>query len=165
MTMKTIKAPFKFTLTAGGTLEIVFQDNRRYSPISCIPLFPLSDPDNYIALVHHTSDGKRNQIATIDHLKQLEPSQQLLVKKDIRFRYFTPEILEIYSIKSHRRTDNWLVRTDRGEVSFTVRNRQENMLPTANNSILITDENKSRFKITDRQKLNRGSQKELNRLI
>lgn len=154
-----------FSLNAEGALEVVLADGSRHAPVCCNPLFPLSSPDTYIAIVHVAPSGVRTHIETVKSLSDLEPPQQMLVKKDIRYRYFIPEIIEIQKITSLRRVDTWVVKTDRGKISFTVRNRQENMIRTAQGGLLVIDEHQRRYKISRREHLSRRSQQELQRLI
>ncbi len=155
-----------FSRKSEGELQVTFLDGSQYVPVSCVPLFPLSDPDSYIAIIHESLTGAKTQVGMISNIKDLQFNQQQLVKKEIKFRYFIPEIIEIYSIKPHnRRVDTWSVLTDRGEATFTVRNRQESMIWSANGSLLITDEQNRRYRIKNRSDLNKRSTQQLNRLI
>jgi hypothetical protein len=132
---------------AAGGLRLRLVDGTAYENICCVPLFPFSAPDHFVSLVQPFGDEKR-EIGVIKDPGRLACGQQDLIRKDIRFRYFIPEITDIKSLTGKRGIDTWMVDTDRGEKTFRVQDRKENVIVTDNGTLFVTDINTCRYNIT-----------------
>ncbi len=159
----------KFEQTKDGTLNCILKNGEIYKNISCAPLFPLSDPDNFISINAKNNAKKKHnmpeEIGIIKHLKDLGSEQQKMLRHDIRIRYFMPEIKDIKKITKKPGIYEWHVITDRGEKNFFHRLSSENMTVTDKKIIIITDIERCRYKITNFLKLPSKARSELDRIL
>jgi Domain of unknown function (DUF1854) len=134
--------------TAGGAPRVRLADGQDFRDVAFVQLFPNTDPRRYIC-VRQKQGTEYAEIGIIRDLMALPENARNLVLEDIRLRYFVPGITEIASITTRRGADTWIVETDRGRASFTVRERSENVTATDQGIVLITDTDKCRYKIAD----------------
>ena len=135
-----------------GGLKIKLENGRVVENVHCIPMFPFSDADNFISIVSRKG-SEFEEIGIIKHFRKLPPDQQNLVREDIKFRYFVPEINDIKKMRVEDRLWECQVVTDRGEKTFYVRGRRENITIKDDGRIIITDIEKCRYKVTRYNKL------------
>ncbi len=154
----------RFERLESGALNITLENKRVIENVYCIPMFPFSDSDNFISVVRKKG-SEFEEIGIIKHFKKLSLDQQNLVRENIKFRYFVPEITDIKKIKHTHRLWELDVVTDRGEKRFYVRHRRENVTIKDDDRIIITDIEKCRYKITRYKKLPQKAQIELDRIL
>ncbi|MFH1074294.1 MAG: DUF1854 domain-containing protein [Candidatus Firestonebacteria bacterium] len=134
------------------------------SIIGLILLFPFTDTENYIsAVIRKGSEYK--EIGIIEHLQNLPGKLRSLVKEDLKFRYFLPEIRDIIAITTQYWYHEFDVITDRGEKKFYLRNLREGVRFKTDSSIVITDMEKNRYKIPDYNLLPAKARAELDRIL
>jgi hypothetical protein len=137
-----------------GSLSMSCGKGTVYPSVRCIALFPISDPHRLISIQASRDGGERHEeIGILASLADLAPRNRHLVSEDIRFRYFVPEILSILKISRKHGIETWRAVTDRGEQSFGVIDKHENVVMTDNGTIFITDIDRLRYKITDHHTL------------
>lgn len=154
----------RFEKSESGALNITFEDERVIENVYCVPLFPFSDTDNFISVVR--KKGREfEEIGIITHFKELSPLQRKLVRENIKFRYFIPEITDIKKIKARHRLWKFDVVTDRGEKIFYVRHTRENVTVKDDGRIIITDIEKCRYTIPRYKKLPGRARIELDRIL
>lgn len=154
----------KFEKSKTGMLNIIFENKKVISRVHCIPMFPFSDTNNFIS-VAHKKGSEFEEIGIIKHLNELSPPQQNLVKEDMKFSYFVPEITDIKRIKRMHGLWEWDVVTDRGEKVFYLGDRRESIVIKDGRRIIITDIEKCRYKITRYKKLPAKAQIELEKML
>jgi hypothetical protein len=132
----------------GGKLSVRCADGQEYPDVFFVRLFPHSGPDHYISV--RTKQGREQvEIGIVRDLDSLPQSARQLILEDMRRRNFLPLITDIASIKTRRGEDTWVVETDKGSKTFTVREPGENVTTTEHGVVLITDADKCRYKISD----------------
>ena len=141
-----------FQYLKNGYLSMKIKSRKIFERVECTPLFPFSRPNTYIS-ISNKDKNESDEIGIIEDLTNLPADQQVMVKDDIEFRYFTPEIIDIKKIKAKFGIQEWKVITSKGEKTFCVKQIKENILIRENNLILLTDFNKCRYLIRDYQKL------------
>ena len=113
-------------------------------------LFPLSDPERYVSLLE---DGKR-EVALIRDLAELEEDSAKAVRDCLAEYYLIPHILHVYSVKDQYGTLVWTCETDRGRVTFRIKDRHNDIkFFHATNRLLIRDSNDNRYEIPDTEAL------------
>jgi hypothetical protein len=132
----------------GDAVSIRLADGQVYQDVAFVQLFPHSYPVRYISVLQKKG-ADYIEIGIIKDVNALPENAQSLVLEDIRRRYFLPLITDILSIKTRSGTDTWIVETDKGQKTFTVRERNENVTMTDQGVVLVTDIDKCRYKITD----------------
>jgi len=124
-------------------------------------MFPISDPESFIAVMERKEKGRDEEIGVIHHLADLSHGQKDLVINDLKLAHFLPEITEVKSVRSASEGDKWDVITDRGPRTFTVKSPRENTAVTVEGVTIVTDEHRMRYRITNIPALDRKSQAEL----
>lgn len=116
--------------------------------------FPTSEPERFLSL----QDGAGQEVAVLRSLAELEPEAQSLVKAELERRYFTPKIRTIHTLKQD--AGMWLFRvsTQRGDVTFYVRNWRDSAHEVAPGRLQIHSVDGQRFEIEDYGKLDERSQ-------
>ena len=145
-------------------LELIMANGSVYKSVECIPLFPLSQPDIYINLVG-IKESEPEDIGMIESLSNFSITQQALVKKNIEFRYFIPEITDIKKITVKQRIYHWEVVTNKGEKKFLLNSLKDNISVLKNGLISITDTDKCRYQISNHHSLPLKARLELNKSL
>lgn len=83
--------------------------------------FPWSLPQSYVSI--RSSDGK--EICLVKDLAQLDEATRAVLEEELREKIFNPRILKVLSCKSEFGVSSLKVLTDRGEVSFQIRSRDD----------------------------------------
>ena len=151
----------QFQATESGALQLILGDGIKHSNVYCAPLFPISSPDRFIAVMVKKEKAKDEQVGIIKSLDELPKHQRQIVCDDLRLAHFLPEIIEVRSVKSSPSGLKWDVNTDRGPRAFTVTNARESTTTTADGVSIITDQHRMRYRITNVANLDRKSQIEL----
>ncbi len=142
----------RFEQHDGGWLRLILPNGKIHEPITCVPLFPLSHPHGYVALLVE-KNGTTEQLGIIKRLSDLSPSQRSFVEREIQLRYFCPQILDIQKITSKYGVDQWEVMTDRGKKRFMVQDAKENVMIRDNGLIVIIDVDGCRYQVRDYRQL------------
>ncbi|MBI2914665.1 MAG: DUF1854 domain-containing protein [Firmicutes bacterium] len=137
-----------FTRTGGGVLSMRLS-GKEYPRVNLCRLFPFSLGDRYVAVL----DGEGKEIGIIKDLGVFSPAEGELFSEELNWRYFTPKILEIRSLKEEFGYTHWEVETDRGPRRFTVQGTSDNVIPVTETRILIVDMDGNRFEIADMREL------------
>jgi hypothetical protein len=157
-------AELAFEQAETGFLRLKLDNGTNYERIECHPLFPLSEPDVYIALSSR-NDSEVEEIGIIKSLKKLSAKQQSLVEREIQFSYFSPKIIDINKITSKYGMNQWEVVTDKGDKTFIVQDVKENVMIREGGLIVITDIDKCRYQIRDYRKLPSKARMELEQTL
>lgn len=86
-----------------------------------VRLFPLSDPEGYIALLDH--DEK--EVALVRGLAGLDVASRQALLQELETTYIVPQVLRIESIEEEFGVLHFVAHTDRGAHRFDVRGRDE----------------------------------------
>ncbi|MDT8389901.1 MAG: DUF1854 domain-containing protein [Lentisphaeria bacterium] len=151
-----------FAVAADNTLSLTLAADGHYESVYCQPLFPITRPEEYIA-VFHTQTGQRKSVSlgVIRALADLPPDQRDIVRDDLRLAHFLPAITIVKSVKATAKGHHWDVTTDRGEKTFMVSHSGDHAVVTIQGVIIITDTHGFRYRISDMSKLDRKSRAEL----
>jgi hypothetical protein len=148
----------------GGKLSVRCAGGQEYQDVFFVRLFPHSGPDHYIS-VRRKQGQEQVEIGIVKDLDSLPQSARQVVLEDMRRRTFLPLITDVVSIKTRRGEDTWVVETDKGHKTFTVREPGENVVTTDRGMVFITDSDKCRYKIPDYRTLPRRSRLLLEKTI
>lgn len=156
-----------FTRSSGGliSLTLIHEDGTRefFERIVPIRAFPISDPDDYISIREPDSKdhGKGLEIGMITHLPDLPKETQALLTEELDKRYFTPEILRIFSVTEKFGYLNFDVETSAGRVNFVMVNPYSNFRTLEDERVFIYDIDGNCFRISDPKKLDRHSYRKI----
>lgn len=116
-------------------------------------LFAKSGSDKYIALL----DEEGNQVAIIRDINNLEPASQLVVRRALEEYYMIPRIKRFIKMTEKYKIWMWTAETDRGIVTFEIRNHIHSVKPLYDGRVLIKDADDNRYEIPDYRKMDKRS--------
>jgi Domain of unknown function (DUF1854) len=131
-----------------GTL-IATANGQRYVSLSAMRLFPMTDPDNWIAIFDHS--GK--ELCCIPSLASLSSESAEAVRKTLAGSEFIPVIERVVHISSNDPPCRWLVETNRGTTEFII-NDEKDLRRLSEFKVLIVDARGVRYSVPDVRKLN-----------
>lgn len=120
-------------------------------------LFPRSGSNKYIVILN--SEGE--QLAIIRNIENLDPDSRTIVEKVLEEYYMIPRIIKFISMTEKFKIWMWTAETDRGVITFEIRNHIASIKPLYDGRVLIKDANDNRYEIPDYRQLDKESQKML----
>ncbi len=138
----------RFEETEGGMLNVTV-DGYVFERVQVHASFPHSSPRRYISI--RTKSNK--EVGLIDSLDNFSREQSELLIRQMKIRYFSPNITKIINVKDESGYIHMAVQTDCGECRFTVRGGGGNVINPTENRYIITDVDGNRFIIPDVTKL------------
>ncbi len=127
---------------------------QRFENISTVRLFPLSHPNEWIALL----DSTGREIVCIPALEALSPENQKILAEELSIREFVPIVQRVTWVSGNSEPCEWRVETDRGPTRFILKD-EDDVRRLGESSVLIVDSFGIRYLIPDRNQLDRYSQR------
>lgn len=127
-------------------------------------VYPLAEAGRLVS-VRDALDENQREIGIIPDVSSLAPDARKIVEEELAWRYFTPRILRILSLKEEGIRQFWKVETNRGEKEFTIKDPYEHVRQIGEGRLLITDTYECRYEIPDVAKLDKESIELLSRHI
>jgi hypothetical protein len=151
---------YQLSRNAHGRLVFTDQSGLVQEGIVPVRAFPITDPDQGIALI----DSHGHELVWIDHLADLPQDYRGLIASELANREFMPEIVRLLKVSSFITPSTWQVATDRGEVAFILKG-EEDIRRLSIASLMITDSHGIHFIVRDRLALDRHSRKLLDHFL
>ena len=144
-----------FSINSNGFLcaEI---DGKKYGRVKLVRALPLTNPTEYISVESMNDE----EIGIIERLSDFSGEQAELIEKELKMRYFCPNITEIDEIKDKMGQFYFDVQLGETKKKFTVRDVSANVRQYAD-FILITDTDGNRYKIESSGNIKKKSMKKL----
>ena len=120
-------------------------------------LFPRSGGNRYVALL----DGDGNQVAVIRNADNLMEDSKAALLAAMEEYYMIPRITRFIKMTEKFKIWMWTAETDKGVITFEIRNHIASVKPLYDGRVLIRDGNDNRYEIPDYRKLDKKSQKML----
>ena len=127
--------------------------------------FPLSRPNEYIAIRVGDSELEQREIGQIRDLNALSPGDRELIAEELQKRYFIHTVEKIISIREDMGYFYWVVETDKGTQEFPVPIRTKYVFPIGQRGRLISDVDGNRYGIPDLEALDSHSRSVFQRYI
>ena len=108
-------------------------------------LFPVTNAEMFITLLDH--DEK--EVAFVRDLQELDPASADELRKCFKEYYRIPKVTKLLESDEKFGSLTWKVETDRGTVSFHIRNRHSDIKCLNGKRVLIRDTNDNRYEIPD----------------
>ena len=108
-------------------------------------LFPVTNADMFITLLDH--DEK--EVAFVRDLEELDANSADELRQCFKEYYRIPRISKLLESDEKFGSLTWKVETDRGVVSFRIRNRHSDIKCMNGTRVLIRDTNDNRYEIPD----------------
>jgi len=129
--------------------------------VQVVRAFPLSAPEEDIAIVN--TDG--HELVFVARLDALDEVNQQALREALAEREFVPLIERIRSVSTFATPSTWQVDTDRGATELVLKVEEDiRRLPGAKR-LLVTSGSGVVFEIRDRHRLDRASQRLLERFL
>ena len=127
-------------------VRVVLKDGTVIENLEPRRLFPLSNLTMYITLLDETEQ----EIAFVRDFEELDDTSRKALESCFSEYYMIPKITHLISSNEKFGSLKWLVKTDRGDIAFRIRNRHSDIkLIRGSNRILIRDSNDNRYEIPD----------------
>lgn len=141
----------EFTFSCDARRRLVAEDanKNRHVGLSVMRLFPMSDPDNCIAVF----DAAGKELCCIPSIANLPEGSATAIRTTLTHSEFIPVIERIVHISSNDPPCRWTVETDRGNTEFII-NDEKDLRRLSQWSVLILDARGIRYSIPDTRKLN-----------
>ena len=133
-------------------LIVELPDGTTHTNVEAVRSFPLTDSNKYITLLD--SEGK--EIGIIQDIKQLSRESAETLVSELRKRYFMPKITKIHELEGQFGVTRWVVETNRGPVTFSMRTRYD-VVSLENGRVLIKDADGNRYEIENYHHLDPAS--------
>ena len=153
----------KFFRSEGGlvSLTLTNEDGSEefFERVLPIRSFPITEPEEFISIREpETKDkGKGDEIGMIRRMSDFPEDVQALLREELSRRYFTPEILKIFSVKEKFGYSYWEVQTSSGKISFVMTTPSSNIRTLEDGRVFIHDIDGNCFAITDPARLDKAS--------
>jgi hypothetical protein len=118
--------------------------------------FPWTLPDTYISL----RDGHGKELALLKTLDGLDPASRQLVEQELREKAFSPRIQAVLDYKDEFGVVSISARTDRGDVTFQIRSRDDIRLLSPTRA-LFRDADGNTYELPDLAALDAASRRYL----
>lgn len=145
---------FVFSCDARGRLVAEDRFCNRHVGLSAMRLFPMSDPDNWIAVL----DENGKELCCIPSVSKLPANSSSAIRTTLTNSEFIPVIERVVHISSNDPPCRWTVETDRGNTEFII-NDEKDLRRLTQWSVLIVDARGIRYSIPDTRKLNAYSRR------
>ena len=143
--------------TMHGRLEMQRAGEETWAEIALARLFPVTDPDAWFAVLN--KDDK--ELGILKDLKGLVPDSLASVRHELHRRYMIPEIRRVVTCRTKFDLVEWDVETNRGRVTFRIKQHQDRTQASAGNRLAITDIEGNRYDVPDVSTLDAESQRVL----
>ncbi len=123
--------------------------------------FPFEYTDKYITVLDHSS----KELGLIMTLDDLDDECREFIREDIERRYYMPCITRVMRMKEKSGFSSWTVETDKGEVTFSVRDTYKNIIRLQGGRCIITDVDGNRYEIKNVAQLDKKSLKRIELVV
>lgn len=129
-----------------------------YEHLRVYRAFPLSSPEEYIAIRVGDSELEQREIGQIRDMNELATEDRALIAEELQKRYFIHTIEKIVSIREDMGYFYWVVETDKGMQEFPVPIRPKYVAHIGPRGRLVLDIDGNRYGIPDLEALDSHSQ-------
>lgn len=137
-------------------VRLTMKDGTVYEDLEPRRLFPYTNHTMYITLL----DKSEREVGFVRDLKELDEGSERALLQCFAEYYMIPKITRIISCKDEAGSLKWTVETDRGEVTFAIKNRHSDIKYLHGcERIIIRDSNDNRYEIESLDKLDKHSNK------
>ena len=154
----------RFEREAFGRLSLRL-DGEVYDHLRIYRSFPLSRPNEYIAVRVGDSELEQKEIGQIRDINALAAGDRTLILEEIQKRYFIHTVSKIISIREDMGYFYWAVETDKGTQEFPVPIRTKYVSRIGPRGRLISDVDGNRYSIPDLEAMDSRSRSVFERYI
>ena len=135
-------------------VKLTMKDGTVYENLEPRMLFPITNQTMFITLL----DKNEKELAFVRDLAELDENSAQALRDCFHEYYMIPKIQRIISCDEKTGALRWTVITDRGEVSFQIRNHHSDIKRLhGTKRVIVRDSNDNRYEIEDYTALDRQS--------
>ncbi len=152
----------KITRVGDTTIQLEVYQGETYPALEPKRLFPRSSLTQYVTLMDLKEDEKdtgAKEVAIIRNLDRLDPDSRKAIEECFENYYMIPRILEVLDVVEKYGMVSWTCRTDKGVITFKIRNRLSDIKFLYDGRVLIRDSADNRYEIPDVNKLDKKSKR------
>jgi hypothetical protein len=142
------------TIDSLGRLCAVDATGARFEGIVPLRLFPLSDPEHWIALV----DSEQRELCVVADIAALAADTAECLRQELTRREFVPVLIRINWVSGNTEPCEFKVDTDRGQAEFILQS-EDDIRRLGKHSVLVLDAHGIRYLIPDDRKLDAYSKR------
>lgn len=137
-----------------SNLRVIVEGDRCVLGARLRRVFPLSHPNQFLSV----QDGEGKEVGILRSLDGLDHESRRLAEQDLDWRYFTPKIVRLNSVRQEGGLWTFDVLTSRGPIHFYVRNWRDSSSEITPGRFIIQSVDGQRFEIEDYHQLDNESQ-------
>ena len=157
----------RFFRSEGGliSMELILPEKEaeQFERIVVLRSFPISNPDEYISIREPSTRrrGNGSEIGLIRDIRDFDEATVKLLNEELDRRYFTPELLKIYSLKEKFGYLYCEAETSAGRITFVLNNPYSNFRTLEDHRVLISDIDGNAFMIRNPENFDKASLKKI----
>lgn len=151
---------FSLSQDPRGRLLLRLADGTVHEGVVPVRAFPLSAPDECIALVSTAG----HELVNIARLSSLAEPARSVIAATLAAREFVPKIEAIEACSTFATPSTWRVRTDRGLTEFVLK-AEEDIRRLGDGRLMITDSHGLQLEVVNQGKLDAHSRRILMRFL
>jgi len=135
-------------------VRLTLKDGTVYENLEPKKLFPFSKSTLYITLLNE----EEKEVGFVRDLDEIDDASRKALEECFHEYYLIPKITKVLDCEDKFGTLKWTVETDRGTITFQIRNRQSDiktLRPSCR--VLVRDSNDNRYEIPDYSLLDKRS--------
>ena len=127
-------------------VKLTLKDGTVYENLEPRMLFPFTNHTMYITLL----DKHEKEIGFVRDLEEVDPDSRKALEECFHEYYMIPKISRVLACEDRFGTLKWTVETDRGKITFRIRNRHSDIKHLwGTKRVIIRDSNDNRYEIPD----------------
>ena len=157
----------KFTRSGGNLISLSIKnaagEEESFERVVVLRSFPVTNPNEFLSVREPDSkkQGRGKEIGMIRRITDFDEETRAILTEELDRRYFTPQIIKIFSVKDKFGYLYWEAETTAGHVTFVLNNPFSNIRVLEDGRILINDIDGNVFEIHDPAKLDPSSLKKI----
>ena len=139
-------------------IRLTMKDGTVYEDLEPRMLFPYTNHTMYITLL----DKDEKELGFVRDLEELDKDSKKALEECFKEYYMVPKITRVIDCEDKFGTLKWTVDTDRGEITFNIKNRHSDIKHLYGTPrIIVRDSNDNRYEIPDIDALDANSKRKL----
>ena len=135
-------------------VKLTMKDGTVYEDLEPRKLFPYTNNTMFITLL----DSNERELGFVRDLEELDSESKAALIACFKEYYMIPRIIRLIDCEDKFGTLKWTVETDRGEITFSIKNRHSDIKRLYGTPrVIIRDSNDNRYEIADINKMDRHS--------
>lgn len=131
-------------------VRLTMKDGSVYENLEPRKLFPYTNQTMFITLL----DSDERELGFVRDFDELDEDSKKALLECFKEYYMIPKILKVLECEDKFGTLKWRVETDRGEVTFNIKNRHSDIKHLYGTPrVIVRDSNDNRYEIPDINKM------------